>query len=64
LLDVSVIRENHEVDFVYRVGVFWLIVALLAGAAGMLSMTSAKSAALVLVVRRASPDNGRRLATG
>ncbi len=36
-----------QVDFVYQVGPFSLIVALLAGAAGMLSMTSSKSAALV-----------------
>jgi uncharacterized hydrophobic protein (TIGR00271 family) len=35
------------VDFVFDVGPWSLIVALLAGAAGMLSMTSAKSAALV-----------------
>jgi uncharacterized hydrophobic protein (TIGR00271 family) len=47
LLDVSAVRGGHNVDFVYDVGVFSLIVALLAGAAGMLSMTSAKSAALV-----------------
>lgn len=39
--------DGHEVDFVYQVGPWSLIVALLAGAAGMLSMTSAKSAALV-----------------
>ncbi|SDN69750.1 DUF389 domain-containing protein [Allokutzneria albata] len=38
---------QHQVDFVYQVGPFSLIVALLAGAAGMLAMTSAKSAALV-----------------
>ena len=38
---------GHELDFVFEVGPFSLIVALLAGAAGMLSMTSAKSAALV-----------------
>jgi uncharacterized hydrophobic protein (TIGR00271 family) len=47
LLDVNAVRGGHNVDFVYQVGVFSLIVALLAGAAGMLSMTSAKSAALV-----------------
>ncbi len=47
LLDVNAVRGGHNVDFVYDVGVFSLIVALLAGAAGMLSMTSAKSAALV-----------------
>jgi uncharacterized hydrophobic protein (TIGR00271 family) len=47
LLDVNAVRGGHNVDFVFDVGVFSLIVALLAGAAGMLSMTSAKSAALV-----------------
>jgi uncharacterized hydrophobic protein (TIGR00271 family) len=36
-----------EVDFIYTVGPFSFIVALLAGAAGMLSLTSAKSSALV-----------------
>lgn len=47
LLDVSQFHAGHEVDFVYQVGWYSLIVALLAGAAGMLAMTSAKSAALV-----------------
>ena len=48
LFDASAIRgDEHQVDFVYEVGQWSLIVALLAGAAGMLSMTSAKSAALV-----------------
>ncbi|SHG13524.1 DUF389 domain-containing protein [Streptoalloteichus hindustanus] len=37
----------QQVDFVFQVGPFSLIVAMLAGAAGMLAMTSAKSAALV-----------------
>jgi uncharacterized hydrophobic protein (TIGR00271 family) len=46
-LDVSALRGVHGVDFIYQVGPYSLIVALLAGAAGMLSMTSAKSAALV-----------------
>jgi uncharacterized hydrophobic protein (TIGR00271 family) len=45
--DAGVISGLHEVDFVYDVGSWSLIVAVLAGAAGMLSMTSAKSAALV-----------------
>ncbi|MGL4305454.1 MAG: DUF389 domain-containing protein [Mycobacteriaceae bacterium] len=36
-----------QVDFIYQVGPFSLVVALLAGAAGMLSLMSAKSAALV-----------------
>ncbi|WP_026361284.1 DUF389 domain-containing protein [Amycolatopsis nigrescens] len=48
LLDLSkVLGSEHQVDFIYEVGPFSLIVAVLAGAAGMLSMTSAKSAALV-----------------
>lgn len=47
VLELDKLLENHEVDFVYKVGVASLIIALLAGAAGMLSMTSAKSAALV-----------------
>jgi uncharacterized hydrophobic protein (TIGR00271 family) len=47
IFDPSAIVENHEVDFVYQVGVASFVVALLAGAAGMLAMTSAKSAALV-----------------
>ncbi|GHG43724.1 MULTISPECIES: DUF389 domain-containing protein [Amycolatopsis] len=41
------LENNHEVDFVFSVGVPSLVVAMLAGAAGMLAMTSAKSAALV-----------------
>ncbi|RTL69011.1 MAG: DUF389 domain-containing protein [Pseudonocardiaceae bacterium] len=36
-----------EVDFIYQVGPFSLIVALLAGAAGMVALNSAKAAALV-----------------
>ncbi|HEX2131457.1 MAG TPA: DUF389 domain-containing protein [Actinophytocola sp.] len=47
LFDTSALTETHEVDFVYTVGYWSLIAAVLAGAAGMLSMTSAKSAALV-----------------
>jgi len=41
------IAHLDQVDFIYDVGPFSLIVALLAGAAGMLSLTSTKSAALV-----------------
>ena len=41
------IEHLQQVDFIYTVGPFSLIVALLAGAAGMLSLTSSKSAALV-----------------
>jgi uncharacterized hydrophobic protein (TIGR00271 family) len=40
-------RELSEVDFIFRVGPFSFVVALLAGAAGMLSLVSSKSAALV-----------------
>ncbi|MFE0024202.1 DUF389 domain-containing protein [Amycolatopsis sp. NPDC059021] len=47
LFDVDAVVNNHQVDFVYKVGPLSLVVALLAGAAGMLAMTSAKSAALV-----------------
>ncbi len=47
LVTVSPLESADQVDFIYQVGPFSLIVALLAGAAGMLAMTSAKSAALV-----------------
>ncbi len=47
LIDPGVLRDTEQVDFIYDVGAFSFIVALLAGAAGMLSLTSAKSAALV-----------------
>jgi uncharacterized hydrophobic protein (TIGR00271 family) len=47
LIDVGAIHSLTQVDFIYRVGPFSLILALLAGAAGMLSLTSAKSAALI-----------------
>jgi uncharacterized hydrophobic protein (TIGR00271 family) len=47
LFDRNAVVDAHDLDFVFDVGPFSLIVALLAGAAGMLSMTSAKSAALV-----------------
>lgn len=40
-------RELDGVDFIFQVGPFSFVVALLAGAAGMLSLVSAKSAALV-----------------
>ncbi|MGH3774640.1 MAG: DUF389 domain-containing protein [Pseudonocardiaceae bacterium] len=46
-LITAVLRETDQVDFIYDVGAFSFIVALLAGAAGMLSLTSSKSAALV-----------------
>jgi uncharacterized hydrophobic protein (TIGR00271 family) len=47
LIDVGVVASLKQVDFIYQVGPFSLILALLAGAAGMLSLTSAKSAALI-----------------
>ena len=40
-------RELTDVDFIFQVGPLSFMVALLAGAAGMLSLVSAKSAALV-----------------
>jgi uncharacterized hydrophobic protein (TIGR00271 family) len=40
-------RHLEQVDFIFQVGPLSLVVALLAGAAGMLSLVSAKSAALV-----------------
>lgn len=47
LLPVSKSVDTSQVDFIYEVGPFSLIIALLAGAAGILSLTSAKSGALV-----------------
>ncbi|GAB3126627.1 DUF389 domain-containing protein [Tsukamurella serpentis] len=47
LYDRDVLVAADQVDFIYRVGPFSLIVALLAGAAGMISMVTAKSTALV-----------------
>lgn len=47
LIDVDVVASLKQVDFIYQVGPFSLILALLAGAAGMLSLTSARSAVLI-----------------
>lgn len=47
LIDVGVLRSLKQVDFIYQVGPFSLILALLAGAAGMLSLTSGRSSALI-----------------
>lgn len=47
LVDVGVLGSLTQVDLIYQVGPFSLIVALLAGAAGMLGLTSARSAALI-----------------
>jgi uncharacterized hydrophobic protein (TIGR00271 family) len=41
------IKNVEQVDFIYDVGPFSFVVALLAGAAGMLSLVTSKSAALV-----------------
>jgi uncharacterized hydrophobic protein (TIGR00271 family) len=47
LLTTADLDAGDQVDFIYSIGWFSLIVALLAGAAGMLALTSAKSASLV-----------------
>ncbi|RKT86569.1 uncharacterized hydrophobic domain-containing protein [Saccharopolyspora antimicrobica] len=47
LISSTSLPADSEVSFVYQVGWSSLIVSLLAGAAGMLSLTSAKSAVLV-----------------
>jgi uncharacterized hydrophobic protein (TIGR00271 family) len=47
LLSTATLDDVNQVDFIYQVGPFSFIVALLAGAAGMLALTSAKSASLV-----------------
>lgn len=46
-VDLANLREFRHVDFIFQVGPLSVVVALLAGAAGMLSLVSAKSAALV-----------------
>jgi uncharacterized hydrophobic protein (TIGR00271 family) len=47
LLGGETLRQLNEVDFIYQVGPFSFIIAVLAGAAGMLALTSAKSSSLV-----------------
>lgn len=47
LIDAGVVGSLKQVDFIYQVGPFSLILAMLAGAAGMLSLTSARSAVLI-----------------
>jgi uncharacterized hydrophobic protein (TIGR00271 family) len=47
LLSTAALADLDQVAFIYEVGPFSLIVALLAGTAGMLALTSAKSASLV-----------------
>jgi uncharacterized hydrophobic protein (TIGR00271 family) len=46
-VDLTFVRNVRDVDFIFQVGPISFVVALLAGAAGMLSLMSAKSAALV-----------------
>jgi len=46
-VSLDTVQRLTEVDFIFQVGPVSLVVALLAGAAGMLSLVSAKSAALV-----------------
>ena len=46
-IDLTSTSQLDEVDFIFQVGPLSFVVALLAGAAGMLSLVSAKSAALV-----------------
>jgi uncharacterized hydrophobic protein (TIGR00271 family) len=47
LFEGGALDRLNQVDFIYEVGPFSLIVAMLAGVAGMLALTSAKSASLV-----------------
>jgi uncharacterized hydrophobic protein (TIGR00271 family) len=46
-IKLGAIRQLQQVDFIFQVGPLSFVIALLAGAAGMLSLVSAKSAALV-----------------
>ncbi|MBB3751950.1 putative hydrophobic protein (TIGR00271 family) [Mycolicibacterium sp. BK634] len=46
-ISIEDVTNVHQVDFIYRVGPASFIVALLAGAAGMLSLISSKSGVLV-----------------
>jgi uncharacterized membrane protein len=46
-LSLDNVRHVNQVDFIFQVGPISFVVALLAGAAGMLSLMSAKSGALV-----------------
>lgn len=47
LLTTSALDDIDQVDFIYEVGPFSFIIALLAGAAGMVALTTSKSASLV-----------------
>lgn len=46
-METGSIDDLDQVDFIYQIGPFSLVVALLAGAAGMIALMTAKSAALV-----------------
>ena len=46
-VELATTKQLEEVDFIFQVGPLSLVVALFAGAAGMLSLVSAKSSALV-----------------
>jgi uncharacterized hydrophobic protein (TIGR00271 family) len=46
-VQVTNLEQLSDVDFIFQVGPLSFVVALFAGAAGMLSLVSAKSAALV-----------------
>ena len=46
-LSFDMVHNMQEVDFIFQVGPLSFVVALLAGAAGMLSLVSSKSSALV-----------------
>lgn len=46
-IELTSTRQLSEVDFIFKVGPLSFVVALFAGAAGMLSLVSSKSAALV-----------------
>ena len=70
-IEVTSTSQLDEVDFIFQVGPLSFVVALLAGAAGMLSLVSAKSAALVGVFISvttfpppASPSSRPRSGTG
>jgi uncharacterized hydrophobic protein (TIGR00271 family) len=47
LVDLASTHDLRQVAFIFQVGPFSLVVALLAGAAGMLSLVTSKSSALV-----------------
>jgi uncharacterized hydrophobic protein (TIGR00271 family) len=47
LIDVNILEGHRQTEFIYHPGWFSLITALVAGTAGMLSLTSSKSAVLV-----------------